>query len=145
MWTLAKDSQVLDLNTSYAYLLWCRDFAETSVLATIEGEPAGFVSGYLRPTRPDTLMIWQVAVDANFRGHRLAARMLDELAERTGAARLETTITDDNAASHALFTGFAERHGAKVERTALFTPELYPDGHDTEYLYEIAPLQSVQG
>ena len=145
MWTLAKDSQVLDLNTSYAYLLWCRDFAETSVLATIEGEPAGFVTGYLRPTRPDTLMIWQVAVDARFRGHRLAARMLDELAERTGAGRLETTITDDNAASHALFTGFAERHGAQVERTALFTPELYPDGHDTEFLYEISPLQSVQG
>ncbi|RAE54573.1 diaminobutyrate acetyltransferase, partial [Burkholderia multivorans] len=30
--------------------------------------------------------------------------------------------------------------GAGFDRRPLFTPDLYPDGHDTEYLYEIAPL-----
>lgn len=141
MWALARDTEVLDLNSSYSYLLWCRDFAATSVMATMDDEPAGFVTGYLRPDAPDTLMIWQVAVDSRFRGHGIAASMLDELARRTGARRLETTITDDNAASHRLFTGFAQRHGAECTRTPLFTPEDYPDDHDTEFLYEIAPLR----
>ena len=140
LWRLAKDTAVLDLNSSYSYLLWCRDFADTSVIARIGGEPAGFVTGYTRPENPDTLMIWQVAVDENFRGHGLASTMLNELADRTGALRMETTITDDNAASNRLFQAFAEKRGAGFDRRPLFTPDLYPDGHDTEYLYEIAPL-----
>jgi len=142
MWTLARDSKVLDLNTSYAYLLWARDFSRTSVLATLDGEPAGFVTGYMRPDAPDTLMIWQVAVDSASRGHGLAGRMLDDLAARTGAARLETTITADNEASQRLFTSFAARHGADCTHSPLFVPADYPDGHDTEHLYEIAPLSS---
>ena len=68
--------------------------------------------------------------------------MLDELAARTGAARLETTITADNEPSQRLFASFAKRHGADCSHTPLFRPEDYPDGHDTEHLYEIAPLNS---
>jgi L-2,4-diaminobutyric acid acetyltransferase len=143
LWRLARDTQVLDLNSSYSYLLWCRDFAQTSIVARIDGEVAGFVTGYFRPAEPGTLMVWQVGVDAAHRGRGLAATMLDELAHRAGAERLETTITADNAASNRLFARFAERHGAACERTALFTPELYPDGHETEYLYRIGPLDSA--
>lgn len=142
LWQMAHDSQVLDVNTSYAYLLWARDFAETSLIAEIDGAPAGFVTGYLRPEDPGTLMVWQVAVGADFQQRGLAAAMLDELATRCGAELLETTVTDDNAPSNRLFTRFAERHGAELTRTALFTPELYPDDHDTEYLYRIGPLGS---
>lgn len=140
LWQMANDSQVLDVNTSYAYLLWCRDFSMTSLIAEINGAPAGFVTGYLRPDEPGTLMVWQVAVGAGFQQRGLAAAMLDELAARCGAERLETTITDDNAPSNRLFTRFAERHGAELDRTALFTAEMYPDDHDTEFLYRIGPL-----
>lgn len=139
---MARDSHVLDVNTSYAYLLWCRDFAKTSLIAEIDGAPAGFVTGYLRPDEPGTLMVWQVAVAAGFQQRGLAAAMLDELAARCGAERLETTVTEDNAPSNRLFARFADRHGAELTRTALFTPELYPDNHDTEYLYRIGPLGS---
>lgn len=67
MWRIARDSQVLDLNASYAYVLWCRDFAGTSVVATVNGEVVGFVTGYRRPKQPATLMVWQVAVDEQLR------------------------------------------------------------------------------
>lgn len=139
---MARDSQVLDVNTSYAYLLWCRDFAKTSLVAEIGGAPAGFVTGYLRPDEPGTLMVWQVAVGAGFQQRGLAAAMIDELSSRCGAEHLETTVTEDNAASNRLFIRFAERHGADLTRTALFTDELYPDAHETEYLYRIGPLAS---
>lgn len=140
IWRLARDTGVLDLNSSYAYLMWCRDFAATSVVAEIDGELAGFITGYTRPSSPGALMIWQVAADARFRGRGLAKNMLDHLTDLVRPETLETTITADNAASIALFTGFASRRDATCRRTPLFTADLYPDDHDTEYLYEIGPL-----
>ena len=80
LWRIAKDSAALDLNSSYSYLLWCRDFAGTSAVARgLDGRPVGFVTAYLRPDRPRTLLVWQVAVDASHRGRGLAARLLDVL------------------------------------------------------------------
>ncbi len=147
IWRIARDSQTLDLNSSYSYLLWCRDFARTSLVARDEnGGPVGFVTGYVRPELPGTLVIWQVAVDHSHRGRGLAATMLDELAQRAAAAgvrRVETTITPDNEASHRLFTSFGERHGATVEREVLFHDGQFPDGHDSEVLYRIGPLSGA--
>lgn len=146
LWRLAKDSKTLDLNSSYSYLLWCRDFSDTSVVARgADGEPVGFVTGYLRPERPHTLLVWQVAVDAGHRGLGIAASLLDSLAARLiaerGITELETTITPGNTASERLFTSFAERHGARVSREVLFPAELFPGGpHDPEVLYRIGPL-----
>ncbi|HET7325668.1 MAG TPA: diaminobutyrate acetyltransferase [Nocardioidaceae bacterium] len=143
LWRLARDSQVLDLNSSYTYLLWCRDFAATSIIAIVDGRPGGFITGYIRPDQPDTLLVWQVAVDAAHRGRRLARRMLDELVDRPrgfNIARMETTITPDNEASVALFSSFAAGRGAQMEREPIFTAELFPDGHQTEMLFRIGPL-----
>lgn len=142
MWRVARDSQTLDLNTSYAYLLWARDFATTSVVAVTGGEVVGFVSGYIRPDAPHTLMVWQVAVDSGQRGHGLAGRMLDHLAETVpGVTSLETTITDDNAASRALFSRFARSRGADHEEVDLFLREHFPDeGHEPEVLHRIGPF-----
>ncbi|MGW0814971.1 diaminobutyrate acetyltransferase [Streptomyces viridiviolaceus] len=146
LWRIARDSKVLDLNSSYSYLLWCRDFAATSAVARAEsGEAIGFVTGYVRPDRPRTLLVWQVAVDEAYRGRGLAACLLDGLVARTVAEQalttVETTITPGNTASERLFTSFAERHGARLEREVLFDSVLFPDGpHDPEVLYRIGPL-----
>lgn len=147
IWRIARDSKVLDLNSSYSYLLWCRDFAATSVVARDEtGEVAGFVTGYIRPERPGTLVVWQVAVDEAHRGHGLAGGLLDGLTAKVKDAgrpvtTVETTITPDNSASQALFLSYARRHGAGVERTVLFDAGLFPDdGHLPEELYRIGPI-----
>ncbi|MBM7170653.1 diaminobutyrate acetyltransferase [Streptomyces sp. G44] len=146
IWRIARDSKVLDLNSSYSYLLWCRDFAATSVVARgADGEPAGFVTGYIRPERPDTLLVWQVAVDHEQRGRGLAGALLDGLTAKVAAEReltaIETTITPDNTASERLFLSYARRHGASVERKILFDAGLFPDdGHEAEVLYRIGPI-----
>lgn len=146
IWRIARDSKVLDLNSSYSYLLWCRDFAATSVVARgADGEPAGFITGYIRPERPDTLVVWQVAVDHGQRGRGLAGALLDGLTSKVaaerGLARVETTITPGNTASERLFTSYARRHGAQVGREVLFDAGLFPDGgHEPEVLYRIGPI-----
>ncbi|AVH59445.1 MULTISPECIES: diaminobutyrate acetyltransferase [Streptomyces] len=146
LWRIAKDSRTLDLNSSYSYLLWCRDFAGTSAVARdADGAPVGFVTGYVRPERPRTLLVWQVAVDGAYRGRGLAAALLDGLTARVAGERglsvVETTITPGNTASERLFTSYARRHGADVEREVLFEAAQFPDGpHDPEVLYRIGPL-----
>lgn len=141
---MARDSRVLDVNTSYAYLLWARDFAASSIVATVGDHPGGFVTGYRRPDEPETLMVWQVAVDEQHRGQGLARRMLDGLVDRMaddqGVRHLETTITADNSASIALFTSFANARNAPLERTPLFEAAMFPDGHDAELLFRIGPF-----
>lgn len=143
MWRVARDSQQLDLNSSYAYLLWCHDFAETSVVARVADDVVGFVMGYRRQPTPDSVLVWQVAVDASQRGGGVAGRMLDEMygdLVATGTRFLETTITPDNAASIRLFSAFAERWGASLRKSELFSAADFPDAHEAEEHYRIGPL-----
>ena len=145
---MATDSATLDVNSPYAYLLWCRDFAATSAIARVDGREAGFVTGYRRPGQPATLMVWQVAVDAAHRGKGIGGRLLDHLATRLvpgGITHLETSITPDNDASQRLFGSFARRWGADLDRSELFGADLFPGGHAgghlSEELFRIGPLR----
>lgn len=148
IWRIARDSEVLDLNSSYSYLLWCRDFAATSLVARgRDGEPIAFVTGYVRPDRPEALVVWQVAVDQVHRGQRLAGALLDALTTKVtyerGVREIETTITPDNTASDRLFTSYAERHGVPLAREVLFDGGLFPEGtHQPEVLYRIGPFSA---
>ncbi|MFG2622628.1 diaminobutyrate acetyltransferase [Streptomyces sp. NPDC048507] len=149
LWRLARDSETLDLNSSYSYLLWSRDFAGTSAVARdASGRTVGFVSGYLRPDDPGTLFIWQVAVDASVRGLGIAGTLLDGLsarvAEEQGLRFLETTISPGNLASQRLFASYAERHGAALTREVLFGDDAFPDGgHEPEVLHRIGPFRAA--
>ncbi|MFD5426958.1 diaminobutyrate acetyltransferase [Streptomyces sp. NPDC127084] len=150
IWRIARDSEVLDLNSSYSYLLWCRDFAATSVVARgTDGAPIAFITGYIRPERPETLVVWQVAVDETHRGRGLAGTLLEALTARVtahGVRTIETTVTPDNTASDRLFASFAARRGAGLEREVLFDGGLFPDGgHQPEVLYRIGPIAPASG
>ena len=147
---LAVESQTLDANSRYAYVLWCRDFARTSVIARRDdGRAVGYVTGYLRPQASNTLLIWQVCVDPVARGAGLAGRMLDAVWDQAvadaGVDRMETTITPDNESSIRLFGSFARRHDTSIEREDLFGPDLLGDQHEPEHLYRIGPIAADKG
>ncbi|PXX57438.1 diaminobutyrate acetyltransferase [Nocardia tenerifensis] len=142
LWRIAKDSAVLDTNSSYAYVLWCRDFAATSVVAEVRGRVVGFVIGYIRPQAPDTVFVWQIAVDRVQQGKGTGAQLLHALLDNVGAqgvSKLETTISPDNAASIALFGSVARRRAARITKHPLFDAGVFPDSHAPEDLYLIAP------
>jgi L-2,4-diaminobutyric acid acetyltransferase len=140
---ITRASGVLDLNSCYAYLLWCRDFSRTSAVARLDGVIVGFVTGFLRPDDPETLLVWQVAVDASHRGGGVAGKLLNHLVDRLvpgGVRYLETTISADNAASIRLFSRLAQRRHAGIARRELFPADLFPDAHLGEDLYRIGPF-----
>lgn len=144
IWRIARDSGKLDLNSSYAYLLWCHDFADTSAVARVGGDVVGFVIGYRRPAAPDTVVVWQIAVEAGQRGKGTAAALLDALVRRTGARQVETTVTPDNDASNALFRKAADRWGAQMRVAGEFAAREFPDDHETEVLYRIGPIAQAR-
>ncbi len=139
MWEIARDSQVLDVNSSYAYVLWAVDFADTSIIAEVDGRPVGFITGYRRPDASDVLMVWQVAVDADQRGKQIAGTMLRELFARSGVTAIHTTISPDNDASQRLFGGVARSLGLHFSREPFLEAELFGDSHEPEDLYRLEP------
>lgn len=134
----------LDENSVYCNLLQCTHFARTSVVALHNGELVAAVSGYRVPGRENTLFIWQVAVSERARGQGLAGRMLKHILARPECrevTHLETTVTEQNAASWALFESFARREGAVLERSSFFERTIhFNDQHETEFLARIGPL-----
>lgn len=134
----------LDENSVYCNLLQCTHFASTSVVAEKAGRLVGAISGYRVPERPDTLFIWQVAVGADARGEGLASRMLAHIVERPAnrdVTHMETTITDDNRASWALFERFAKARQAALAHRVLFDRSAhFADQHASENLLRIGPF-----
>src|SRR5699024_12005150 len=61
VWKLIKETGVLDLNSSYSYLMWCSYFNDTSIIIESNEKVVGFVSGFVKPSSPNRLFIWQVA------------------------------------------------------------------------------------
>ncbi len=143
MWRVVKESGVLDLNSSYLYLLMARDFARTCVVAEIAGDVVGFVTGYRRPDRPEAAFLWQVGVLPRAQGLGLGKRLVAAFLRAPGcqdATILETTITPDNAASRALFRAIARDLGTGCEVGPCFRAADFPEaGHEDEELFEIGP------
>ncbi|MEC9196745.1 MAG: diaminobutyrate acetyltransferase, partial [Pseudomonadota bacterium] len=111
IWELVRACRPLDENSMYANLIQADHFRDTCVLAELDGEVVGWISGHLIP-KQDAFFVWQVAVGPKARGMGLGKRMLLELLSRddvSGAAVLKTTITKDNDASWALFRSFVAR------------------------------------
>jgi L-2,4-diaminobutyric acid acetyltransferase len=144
---LISECKPLDENSVYCNLLQCTHFADTSVAAEMDGDLVGFISGYIPPQQPETVFVWQVAVHEKGRGQGLAKRMLKEIVSRDACkhvTHMETTITEDNEASWALFRSFARDMGAELTYHEHFSKETHFGGHhDPEFLLRIGPFTNT--
>lgn len=136
----------LDLNSVYSYLILCKHFRETCVVAEEEGEIIAYTSGYIPPATPDTLFIWQVAVGPKARRRGMGKRLLGELIRRPVCRQvryLETTITPSNEASWSLFSSFARDLDTECTDQTLFRDEHFgEDDHEPEHLLRIGPFRA---
>lgn len=141
IWELVKGCKPLDENSMYCNLVQADHFRDTCVLAELDGEVVGWISGHMIPARNE-LFVWQVAVSPRARGLGLGKKMLFELIERetcTEASHLKTTITKDNDASWALFKSFARSIGGNLSDQPHFERETHFEGHhDTEHMVTVS-------
>ena len=148
IFNLIAQCSPLDENSSYCNFLQSTHFRKTCLIARLEGEVSGFISGYRKPEEPTTLFVWQVAVSPNHRGKGLAYQMLRSLISRDslrGIESIETTITRDNGASWALFKKIDAENGNQGTVTTFLDQNTHFKGkHDTEYLYP-TEINSTRG
>jgi diaminobutyrate acetyltransferase len=146
LWHLAKESNALDLNSPYAYLMWCDMFAKTSLVAEVEGLPAAFLMGFHPPGKEEVLFVWQVAVADKYRGRGLASRMLDKLVESSESINaVEASVTASNLASTKLFHSLALRHGCACSQREFISADHFPGpGHESETIFHIGPIKNNQ-
>lgn len=141
IWDLVRQCKPLDENSMYCNLVQADHFRDTCVLAEIDGQVLGWVSGHLIPNE-DALFVWQVAVSPEARGMGLGLRMLTHLLNRPECApvrALKTTITRDNDASWALFRSLARRRGGAMDADPHYLREDHFDGkHATEHMVSIS-------
>lgn len=146
IWRLVKATGVLDVNSPYCYLLACEELGETCLVARDGERLAGFVVALRPPRRPDTVFVWQVAVDGSQRSRGLGRRLLRELLALPGCAGvrwLEATVTPSNDASRALFRAFAREAGVECRVSGHFAASDFPgDEHEAEDLFRIGPLDA---
>ncbi len=147
MWDLIAACPPLDPNSLYCNLIQCTDFANTCVLAEVNAEAIGWVSGHLLPEDRETLFVWQVAVREQARGSGLGLAMIDALLTRRtarGVKNIKTTITLGNEASWALFRSIAKHRSAPLISEVWFERNRHFGGrHDTEYLVSIGPFGAL--
>lgn len=145
LWRLIREAGTLDLNSTYAYLMVCRDFSETCIVAELAGRIVGFVTGYRPPQRQDTIFVWQIGVAPDTRGRGIASRVLDHLVASDACKDvryLDTNVTPSNEASRALFRGFARRFDAPIDELEGFGSSLFPEpSHEPERLLRIGPFR----
>jgi len=145
MWEVARDTETLDLNSSYLYLLLARDFADTCVIAEHQGKVIGFASGYRRPRHPEVIFLWQVGIHPAWQGQGLGKRLVGAFLRQPGADRasmLETTITPSNEPSRGLFESIARELDTDCQVSTCFAADDFPDaGHSAENLFRIGPYR----
>lgn len=147
VWELVKDTPGLDTNSPYSYVLWFRDFAECSLLATLNGEIIGFLTGYRRPEEPETYFVWQTAVSPRHGIPFLGVRLFEAAAERQralGARYVEATVSADNKAIQMVLKQYARKRSAELTERVLFPAEWLGDGHHDEVLHRIGPLTGTR-
>lgn len=142
---IVRATGVLDVNSTYAYVLLCDRFGDTCVIAEEnDGTPLGFVTGFRLPNDPETIFVWQVGVNSAARGRGVAGAMLAalvDLPETKDVVAMETTVSPSNEASLALFRSFAKTQGAEMTQAEGYDQGLIGGGHEQEDLYRIAPLR----
>lgn len=144
MFEIVKKSGVLDVNSSYSYLMWGKYFNETSIVAEVDGKIIGFISGLIQPNTPNTIFVWQIAIDEKYRGNGLALTSLKKLINQVkhkNVTFLEATITPSNIPSNRLFRRLATELKTNHIIVPCFEKEHFPDAANEEELtYRIGPF-----
>lgn len=146
IWRMVKDSGKLDLNSSYYYLLMSHWFSDSCRLVEDprDNHLIGIATGFRQPAHPDTLFVWQIAVDDDYRGRGIATRLLDEQTANPEIQFVEATISPSNRSSKRLFEKWAAARQASLVITEGFNETLFPNHpdqqHEREDLFRIGPL-----
>ncbi len=145
IWQFIQNTGNLDLNSAYCYLMLCKFFSDTCVIAEQNEQMVGFVSAFRQPGAKDVIFVWQIAIASSQRGKGLATALVKELLQRNacdGVRFLEATVSPSNIPSQSLFKGLARIFRTNCEITECFSSKHFPvSGHEDEWTYRVGPFE----
>jgi len=129
----------------YTYLMICEYFCDTSVVVINDHhEIIGFMSGFLAPTKQQTLFIWEIAVKNGYHGNNLYIRMAKELYARNKPRYIELTVNPSNTQSIKRINQLAEIFSCPCKVIPLFPSEYFGDcKHEDEVLYRVGAIGEI--
>jgi len=145
VWQLVRQAQSSELGGRHVLRALVQHFADTSLVAEVEGKLVGFVGGYRPPTNLSSMSIWQIDVETSLHRQGLGTALLHALIQCPGCAGveyLEATVGSSNLAAKRLFEGFAGDLNATCELIADSSPRLLESiAHEREDLFRIGPIR----
>lgn len=136
MWMLLTRSGFDSISPS-SYRQLCRRTADTSLVARDGNRVVGLITAYRRPTRPDTLLVRQIAVSPSYRRCGVGRAMLVCVKNRdagSGVGWLEAKIRASSHASRRLFQSFAIAAELRYAELELTPDNCFPPPHEPEIL-----------
>lgn len=124
---LAASCPPLDGYQLHQYSIFLRHFGDWCWVSDRDNEGethalAGYVVAMPTTTSPDTVFLWEIAVDPALRGEGLAQQLVAQVETRAregGFARVELTVDPTNAPSLRLFERLAYRNVSRREGAVL--------------------------
>ena len=146
---LVSGAALLDDNSFYCYFLLATKFTDTCAVADDNGKLAGFITGFMPPETPETLFVWQLFVQPEYRGRGVAKNLIMSVLETQQIlpSFIEATLTPTNVASRRTFDSVARTFQCEVQQTSYLTADDFTsDGgeHEAEDLLRVGPLQGKQ-
>ena len=140
---LIKRCPPLDLNSTYHYLIQSHYFSKTCSFAFDNKKVVAFVSGFINSSKNNSLFIWQVAIDENYRGKELGIELIEFiLNQNKNLDSIETTVTKNNISSRRMFQKICEKYKSRISELILFDKEKdFANKHDSEMLIKIGPFK----
>jgi len=145
---LFQNSGKLDVNSSYYYALWIKEWSGTCAVAALDGCIIGALTGFVRPTDPSVYFAWQTCISPATQENNLALRLYEYVLQSLiprGVTHLEMTIDGQNRFVRLMLANLARRYEADVEDGGiLFSTELLANSHYPEELRRISVVNGIR-
>lgn len=97
---------------THFYKIMLQYFGNSIIVAVDNDELVGFLLGFVSQTNPEEYFIWQLGVDPQHRGKKIAGKIMKstiDTARRFGCKKVTATVETTNKPSQGLFesSGFA--------------------------------------
>lgn len=135
---LVEQTDKLDRNSNYLYVLCCLHFAQTCAVAKHENETVAFLIGYRTPDNPSVFFVWQTAAKPRHGIPKLGLELMLYAARKavaSGVTEIQASVDRSNKPIVMLFKTVARELGGELSFSHfcegnLLATEDYGDHHD---------------
>lgn len=133
---LAKQTDRLDSNSNYLYVLCCLHFAQTCAVAKRGKDTVAFLIGYRVPDDPSIFFVWQTATKPRHGIPNLGLKLMLHSARKAfaaGATEIQATVDWNNKPIVMLFKAVARELSADISFSHFCDGRLLCVGDDAKH------------